>query len=72
MSYNKSAVKLLNITSIKDKNLRDLNIDKQFTDDITLALDGVHTNEVIKFGDRYLNIYCNPVAVKKAGDGTTS
>lgn len=63
LSYNKSAVKLLNITSIKDKNLRDLNIDKQFTDDITLALDGVHTNEVIKFGDRYLNIYCNPVDV---------
>lgn len=67
LSYNKSAVKLLNITSIKDKNLRDLNIDKQFTDDITLALDGVHTNEVIKFGDRYLNIYCNPVDV----DGKT-
>lgn len=63
LSYNKSAVKLLNITSIKDKNLRDLNIDKQFSDDITLALDGVHTNEVIKFGDRYLNIYCNPVDV---------
>lgn len=63
LSYNKSAVKLLNITSIKDKNLRDLNIDKQFTDDIALALDGVHTNEVIKFGDRYLNIYCNPVDV---------
>lgn len=63
LSYNKSAVKLLNITSIKDKNLRDLNIDNQFTDDITLALDGVHTNEVIKFGDRYLNIYCNPVDV---------
>lgn len=63
LSYNKSAVKLLNITSIKDKNLRDLNIDKQFTDDITLALDGIHTNEVIKFGDRYLNIYCNPVDV---------
>lgn len=63
LSYNKSAVKLLNITSIKDKNLRDLNIDKQFTDDITLALDGVHTNEVIKFGDRYLNIYCTPVDV---------
>lgn len=63
LSYNKSAVKLLNITSIKDKNLRDLNIDKQFTDDITLALDGVHTNEVIKFGNRYLNIYCNPVDV---------
>lgn len=63
LSYNKSAVKLLNITSIKDINLKDLNIDKQFSDDITLALDGVHTNEVIKFGDRYLNIYCNPVDV---------
>lgn len=63
LSHNKSAVKLLDTQNIQDKFLNDLVIDKQFSDNIKLALDGTHTNEVISFGDRFLSIYCNPVEV---------
>lgn len=63
LSHNKSAIRLLNTQSIQDKFLSELVIDKNFSDDITLALDGTHTNEVIPYGDRFLSIYCNPVEV---------
>lgn len=63
LSYNKSAVKFLNIKNIQEKYLDDLDIDKQFSDNFKLALDGIHTNEVIPFGGRYLSIYCNSVDV---------
>lgn len=63
LSHNKSAVKLLNAENLQDEFLNNLDIDKQFSDDIKLALDGIHTNEVITFGDRFLSIYCNPVEV---------
>lgn len=63
LSHNKSALKLLNVQSLQDEFLNSLDIDKQFSDDIKLALDGIHTNEVITFGDRFLSIYCNPVEV---------
>lgn len=63
LSHNKSALRLLNIQNLQDEFLNSLDIDKQFSDDIKLALDGIHTNEVITFGDRFLSIYCNPVEV---------
>lgn len=63
LSHNKSALKLLSAKSLQDEFLNNLNIDKQFSDDLKLALDGIHTNEVITFGDRFLSIYCNPVEV---------
>lgn len=63
LSYNKSALKLLNIQNIQDKYLKDLGVDEQFSESIKLALDGIHTNESVSSGDRYLNIYCNPVDV---------
>lgn len=63
LSHNKSAMRLLNTQSLQDKFLNELVIDKNFSDDITLALDGTHTNEVIPYGDRFLSIYCNPVEV---------
>lgn len=63
LSHNKSAVKLLNTQNIQDKFLNDLVIDKQFSDNIKLALDGTHTNKVISFGGKFLSIYCNPVEV---------
>lgn len=63
LSHNKSALRLLNIQNLQDEFLNSLDIDKQFSDDIKLALDGIHTNEVITFGDIFLSIYCNPVEV---------
>lgn len=63
LSHNKSALKLLNIQNIQDKYLKALDVDEQFSESIMLALDGVHTNESVFSGDRYLNIYCNPVDV---------
>lgn len=63
LSHNKSALKLLNVQNLQDEFLNSLDIDRQFSDNIKLALDGIHTNEVITLGDRFLSIYCNPVEV---------
>lgn len=64
LSHNKSAEKLLGVSSPRGEYLEDLGVDDSFLKDISLAIHGTHMSEVIPFGDRYLSVYCNPVVLE--------
>lgn len=64
LSHNKSAEKLLGVSSPRGEYLEDLGVDSSFLKDISLAIHGTHMSEVLSFGDRYLSVYCNPVVLE--------
>ena len=64
LSHNKSAEKLLGVSSPRGEYLEDLGVDNSFLKDISLAIHGTHMSEVLSFGDRYLSVYCNPVVLE--------
>ncbi len=62
--YNKSAEKMLNVmTDKKIKYVEDSELEEKFKENIEKALNGDHISQTIKYYDKYINIYCNPVIV---------
>ena len=62
--YNKSAKKMLNVmTDKKIKYVEDSELEEKFKENIEKALNGDHISQTIKYYDKYINIYCNPVIV---------
>ncbi|MDD6644979.1 MAG: ATP-binding protein [Oscillospiraceae bacterium] len=72
LSHNKSAEKLLGVSSPRGEYLEDLGVDNSFLKDISLAIHGTHMSEVIPFGDRYLSVYCNPVVLEDKVKGAVA
>lgn len=65
LSYNTSALRLFGInTQVENKNVLILNRSDKFDNLIKCSLMGRHMEEILMLGDRYCNIYVNPVMDK--------
>ena len=66
LSYNTSALKLFGVNmEVENKSVLVLNRTDQFSKLVNDSLQGKHMEEIILLGDRYCNVYINPVMDKE-------
>lgn len=66
LSYNSSALKLFGVNmEVENKSVLVLNRTDQFSKLVNDSLQGKHMEEIILLGDRYCNVYINPVMDKE-------
>ncbi|HIZ08560.1 MAG TPA: PAS domain S-box protein [Candidatus Eubacterium avistercoris] len=62
LSYNSSALKLLDVNgNVENENILHLNRSEDFQNAIIKSLKGEHTEQSMKFGERYYQLLANPV-----------
>ena len=62
LSYNTSALALLDVQGeVEHENVLHLNRSENFQKAITLALEGKHNEQSMKFGEHYYQLFANPV-----------
>lgn len=62
LSYNSSALKLLDVNgNVENENILHLNRSEDFQNAIIKSLKGEHTEQTMKFGERYYQLLANPV-----------
>lgn len=70
LSYNTSALKLFGVNmEVENKSVLILNRTDQFGKLVNDSLQGRHMEEIILLGDRYCNVYINPVMDKESVAG---
>ncbi|MBE5943731.1 MAG: PAS domain S-box protein [Lachnospiraceae bacterium] len=70
LSYNSSALKLFGVNmEVENKSVLVLNRTDQFGKLVNDSLQGKHMEEIILLGDRYCNVYINPVMDKESVAG---
>ncbi len=65
LSHNKSALILFGVKHpVENKHVMILDRDSEFNEAVDLGLSGIHNERVISVGEKYYNIYVNPVFEK--------